>query len=153
MNEQGPGTEDVECTEIVHRALKKRWADGTQVHVEAFIRKINRDTGASEEALSLSRKKYATARECRLKLKKMPASASLHSGTIRELPLNLDVRPDPLRDTNGTITEPDHCLLVNLPDPVNDYDSAEFAASQLSEVARVVTQEQEEQEHQERRGP
>jgi hypothetical protein len=155
MSEAEAGTEDVQCTEIVYRALKRGWAPGESIPAEAFIRKVKRPDPDSEprveEAVSLSRQKYATARECRCKLRKMRGAASLHVGRVRGLPLHLDVHPDPDRNADGAVVGPDHCSLVNLPDPVNDTFSAEAAASQLIRVARFVTPEQEEQEHQARR--
>lgn len=149
MSEQDPGTENVECAEIVYRALKRGWAHEEPIPPEAFIRKV-RQNGGSDDAVSLSRKKYATARECRSKLNRMRGAASLHVGRIRNLPLDLDVRPDPVRN-DGVIVGPDHCSLVNLPDPVSDFELAEYAASELIKIARFITPEQEEQEHQERR--
>lgn len=140
MNEQHPGTEDIECDEIVYRALKKSWIHENKVTVEAFMRRN------LETAVSLSRRKYSTARECREALKKMPSAGSLHVGYIRELPFGLAVQPDPITK-DGVITGPSHCLLLNLPDPVTDSDNAEFVASQIAKIARLVTAEQEEEEH------
>jgi hypothetical protein len=82
----------------------------------------------------------------------MRGSASLHVGRVRDLPLGLDVSPDPRRNEQGIIIEPDHCLLMNLPDPVTDDEAAEVAASQLIKIARYITQDQEEQEHKARTG-
>jgi hypothetical protein len=152
MIEQAPGMEDIECPEIVYRALKKSWVDGTQVAAEAFIRRLIRKPDAapgkqpSEDAVSLSRRKYATARKCRTKLKNMPYTATIHAGRIRALPLDVDIQPDPLVDADGRITDSAHCLLINLPDP-NDWDSAESVASQIAKTARIFTAEQEEEEH------
>lgn len=155
MSAPEAGTEDVQCTEIVYRALKREWVPGESIPAEAFIRKIKRPDPDSEprveEAVSLSRQKYATARECRSKLKKMRGAASLHVGKVRGLPLHLDVHPDPDRNADGAVVRPDHCSLVNLPDPVKDTLAAESAASQLIRIARFVTPEQEEKEHQARR--
>ena len=108
---------------------------------EAFIRRV-RATGA-EDAVSVSRRKYVTARECRLKLKRMHGSASLHVGKVRDLPFGFNVSPDPERDAQGKIIEPGHCLLVNLPNPVTECEAAEFAASQLIKIARYITPDQE----------
>jgi hypothetical protein len=155
MSETEAGTEDVQCTEIVYRALKRGWAPGESIPAEAFIRKIKQPDPSSEprveEGVSLSRQKYATARECRCKLRKMRGAASLHVGRVRGLPLHLDVHPDPDRNADGAVIGPDHCSLVNLPDPVNDTLSAESAASQLIKIARFVTPEEEEEEHRARR--
>ncbi len=148
MIDDGLGTESVECDEIVYRALKRPWAQDERIAPEAFIRRI--PGVEAEAAVSMSRRKYVTARECRMKLKRMPATASLHVGKIRELPFGLEVSPDPDRDEHGTIIDPGHCLLMNLPDPITDYESAEFTASQLTKIARLVTPNQEEDEHQER---
>lgn len=151
MIETDPGTEPVECVEIVYRALKKAWAPDEPIPADAFIRRV-RDMEA-EKAVSISRRKYVTARECRSKLKRMRGSASLNVGRVRDLPFEFDVLPDPIRDEQGAIIEPGHCLLVNLPDPIEDSEAAEFAASQLVKVARYITPDQEEQEHRERNGP
>jgi hypothetical protein len=151
MIEQIPGTEPVECSEVVYRALKKGWDQGEPIPSEAFMRKVSE--AEAEKAVSLSRRKYATAKECRLKLRRMRGTASLHVGRVRDLPFGFDVAPDPLRDEGGAIIDPGHCLLINLPDPVTDEESAEVAAPQLIKIARHVTQDQEEQEHRERYGP
>jgi hypothetical protein len=148
---QGDGTEDVECTEIVYRALKKSWIDGETITAEAFIRRIQNGGQSSEVYVSMDRRKYSTARECRLKLKRMPSATSLHVGRVRNLPFGLDVHPEPIRDGLGTITDPGHCSLSNLPDPIEDFENAEFVASRLARIARLVTAANEEQEHQERR--
>lgn len=150
MIEQSPGTEPVECAEIVYRALKRGWEQGEPIPSEAFMRRIRESE--SEKAVSLSRRKYVTAKECRLKLNRMRGTASLHVGRVRDLPLGFDVSPDPLRDVDGTVIDPGHCLLINLPDPVTDEEAAEVAASQLVKIARHVTPDQEEREHIERRG-
>ena len=142
MIEQGPGTEPVECAEIVYRALKKAGAHDEPIPSEAFMRRV-REVG-TEVAISMSRRKYTTAKECRLKLNRMRGSASLHVGRVRDLPFGLDVSPDPVRDNPG------HCLLINLPDPVTDSESAEFTASQLIKIARYITPDQEDQEDKER---
>lgn len=151
MIEPDHGTEPVECMEVVYRALKKAWAPDEPVPADAFIRRI-RGTEA-EEAVSISRRKYVTARECRTKLNRMRGSASLHVGRVRDLPFEFDVLPDPVRDDRGTIIDPGHCLLVNLPDPIEDSEAAEFAASQIVKIARYITHDQEEQEHRERNRP
>jgi hypothetical protein len=151
MIQQGDGTEDVECTEIVYRALKKTWIDGNTVTAEAFIRRIQNGGQSSEAYVSMDRRKYSTARECRSKLKKMPSATSLHVGRARSLPFGLDVHPVPIRDEFEAITDPGHCALMNLPDPIDDYGNAEFVASQLARIARLMTAVDEEQEHQERR--
>jgi hypothetical protein len=150
MIEQSPGTEPVECAEVVYRALKKGWEQGEPIPSEAFMRKVREPE--TEKAVSLSRRKYATARECRMKLKRMRGTASLHVGRVRDLPFEFDVSPDPLRDIEGAISDPSHCLLINLPDPVTDEESAEVVASQLVKIARHVTPDQEEHEHRERYG-
>jgi hypothetical protein len=150
MNEREPGTEAVECAEVVYRALRKAWAQGERIASAAFMRRISGLD--AEDGVLLSRRKYTTARDCRLKLKGLVRSASLHVGKIRGLPLGLDVVPDPDRDRDGTITDPGHCLLINLPHPVNEEEAAEVAASQLIKIARFVTPEQEEQEHTDRCG-
>src|ERR1035441_4984236 len=100
MIEQSPGTEPVECAEVVYRALKKSWGPGEPIPSEAFMRRVREPE--AEQAVSLSRRKYVTARECRLKLKRMRGTASLHVGRIRDLPFGFDVSPDPLRDEVGT---------------------------------------------------
>jgi len=151
MTEQSPGTEPVECVEIVYRALKKGWEQGEPIPSEAFMRRVHGTE--AEMAVSLSRRIYVTARDCRLKLKRMRGTASLHVGKVRDLPFKFDVFPDPLRDEDGAIIDPGHCLLMNLPDPVTDEESAEFAASQLIKIARHVTPDQEEREHRERYAP
>lgn len=143
MNEQEPGTEPVECSEIVYRALKKSWIRDPEIPAEAFMRRVR--GMESEVGISLCRKKYATSRECRLKLSKMPRSASLHVGTVRDLPIGLDIFADPIRGDHG-ITDPSHCLLANLPDPVTESESAESAASLLVKIARLVASEEEERE-------
>jgi len=150
MIEQSPGTEPVECAEVVYRALKKGWEQGEPIPSEAFMRKVREPE--TEKAVSLSRRKYGTARDCRMKLKRMRGAASLHVGRVRDLPFGLDVSPDPHRNIDGTIDDPGHALLINLPDPVTDEESAEVAASQLVKIARHVTPEEEEQEHRERYG-
>jgi hypothetical protein len=150
MIEQSPGTEPVECAEVIYRALKKGWEQGEPIPSEAFMRRVREPE--TEKAVSLSRRKYATARDCRMKLKRMRGTASLHVGRVRNLPFGFDVSPDPLRDVCGAINDPSHCLLINLPDPVTDEESAEVAASQLVKIARHVTPGQEEQEHMERYG-
>jgi hypothetical protein len=145
MGETTSGTENVECGEIVYRALKRACLDEPIPH-EAFIRKI-RQSG-TESGVSLSRKKYSTAHECRTILKKMSGCASLHVGKIRDLPLNLDICPDPEFDESATfIVRPGHCLLTNLPDPASDEENAEYAATQLLRLARCITKDQEEFEH------
>ncbi len=73
-------TEDVDCTEIVYRALKKSWIGDNGVGAEAFIRKVQNEGKSSEAYVSITRKKYTTARECRSRLRKMPSAASLHVG-------------------------------------------------------------------------
>jgi len=151
MIQQSPGTEPVECAEVVYRALKKGWEQGEPIPSEAFMRRVRELE--TEEAVSLSRRKYVTARECRLKLRRMHGAASLHVGRVRDLPFGFDVSPDPLRDEVGAIIDPGHCLLLNLPDPVTDEELAEVAASQLIKIARQVTRDQEEHEHRERHGP
>ena len=151
MIDQIVGTEPVECTEVVYRALKKGWEQGEPIPSEAFMRKVRELE--TEKAVSLSRRKYVTARECRSKLNRMRGTASLHVGTVRDLPIGLDVSAAPGRDGGGAVIDPGHCLLTNLPDPVTDEESAEFAASQLIKIARHVTPVQEEQEHRERHGP
>ena len=150
MIERDHGTEPVECAELVYRALKKAWSPDELIPPEAFIRRV-REMEA-ESAVSCSRRMYETARECRSKLKRMRGSASLHVGRVRDLPFGLDVVPDPTRDAQGTIVEPGHCLLLNLPDPITDSEAAEFAASQLIKIARYITPDQEEQEHKARKG-
>lgn len=150
MNERDPGTEPVECAEVAYRALKKAWAQGEHIASAAFMRRV-RGLDA-EDGVSLSRRKYTTAKDCRSKLGGMVRTASLHVGKVRGLPFGLDVVPDPDRDRNGTITDPGHCLLINLPHPVNDEEAAEAAASQLIRIARYVAPEQEEHEHRERYG-
>ncbi|MGA3070470.1 MAG: hypothetical protein ABSD43_09665 [Terracidiphilus sp.] len=150
MNERSPGTEPVECEEITYRALKKGWDKGEPIPSEAFMRRVREPE--PEKAVSLSRRKYVTARECRLKLRRKFGTASLHVGRVRALSFGLDIAPDPLRDDRGAIIEPGHCLLINLPDPVTDSEGAEFAASQLVKIARYITPNQEEQEHRERGG-
>lgn len=142
MIEQYPGTEEVECTEVVYRALKRAWVKPNGVAPEAFIRR--KTEPEPEQQISLSRQKYTTARECRSKLQKMPGVASLHVGRVRDLEYSLDVQPDPEPADRG------HCLLTNLPHPVDDAENAEFVASQLSRIARLVSLEQEEREHQDR---
>ena len=144
------GTEPVDCSEVVYRALKKAWAHDEPIPAEAFIRKI-RQWGV-EEAVSASRRKYTTARECRQKLNRMRGSASLHAGRVRALPLGIEVSPDPGRNAQGVIIDPGHCLLLNLPDPITEIESAEFAASQLIRIARYVTPDQEEGEYANRAG-
>jgi hypothetical protein len=148
MIERDAGTEPVECVEVVYRALKKGWSPGESIPSEAFMRKVR--GLEAEEGVSLSRQKYTTARECRLKLKRMRGTASLHVGKVRDLPFGIDVLPAPVRDVDETITDPGHCILINLPDPVNDDESAEFAASQLIKIARFVTPEQEDNEYRKR---
>ena len=74
------------------------------------------------------------------------------SGPLGILRDGLDVLPDPLRDEQGVVTDVGHALLINLPDPISESESAEFAASQLTRIARYVTPEQEEKEHLERSG-
>jgi hypothetical protein len=150
MIEQSPGTEPVECAEVVYRALKKSGEQGEPIPSEAFMRRVR--GLESEEAVSLSRRKYVTARECRLKLNRMHGTASLHVGRVRDLPFGFDVSPDPRRDEGGAVVDPGHCLLMNLPDPVTDEESAEVAASQLVKIARHVTPDQEKQEDRERYG-
>src|SRR5580698_5736190 len=150
MIEPDHGIEAVECAEVIYRALKKAWSRDEQIAPEAFIRRVHEME--AEEAVSCFRRKFVTARECRLKLRGMPAAASLHVGRIRDLPLGIDVKPDPVAGENSVIVEPGHCLLINLPDPVGDSEAAEFAASQLVKIARSVSQAQEELEHMERRG-
>ena len=151
MIEPDAGTEPVECLEIVYRALKKAWAPDEPIPADAFIRRIR--GMAAEEAVSISRRKYVTARECRAKFNRMRGSASLHVGKVRDLPFEFNVLPDPIRDDRGTIIDPGHCILVNLPNPIEDSEAAEFAASQLVKVARYITPAQEEEEHRERNGP
>jgi hypothetical protein len=146
MNEQRGGTEPVECVEIVYRALKRKWIQGLEVPADAFFRRVPTPTREAEEALSLCRAKYATARDCRQRLTRMPACASLHTGKVRALPFGPDIYPDPIRDENGIIVDRAHCVLVNLPDQAIDPEAAEFAASQLARIARLVTEEQEEEE-------
>lgn len=150
MSEQTAGTESLECAEIVYRALKKGLAANEPIPPEAFLRRVNRPD--PEKELSLARRKYVTARECRSKLNRMRGVASLHVGKVRNLPWGLDVLPDPLCNEEGVVSDPGHCLLINLPDPVSDEEAAEVVASQLIKIARYVTPEQEEQEHRERRG-
>ena len=149
MTEQEPGMEAIECVEVVYRALKRAWAPDEPLPPEAFIRKI-RDSRA-EGAVSVDRRKYVTAYECRTKLNRMKGTASLHVGTVRSLPFGLDLLPDPKRDGAGLITDPGHCLLMNLPDPIDDSEAAEYAASQLIKIARYVNREQEDEEHRNRR--
>jgi len=148
MSQHEDGTENLECSEIVYRALKKSWVDGDSIDAQAFMRQPI----PTETYVSLSRKKYATARECRQKLSKMPKTASLHVGRVRDLPLGLDVGPAPDRDDNGQIVDPGHCALLNLPDPEADPFNAEAVASKLTRLARIVSAEQEEAEHSFRRG-
>ncbi|MGA7523230.1 MAG: hypothetical protein WBW84_12290 [Acidobacteriaceae bacterium] len=153
MSEPEAGTEEIQCSEIVYRALKKAVPPGESIPAEAFMRRV-RPLGShppTEDAVSLSRKKYATAKECRSKLNRMRGTASLHVGRVRDLPLQLEVRPDPVRGEDGDVVEPDHSLLMNLPDPVTDIHSAETAASDLIRIARFVTPEEEEEEHRARR--
>jgi len=150
MSEPNPGTEPVECPEIVYRALKRGPDHDEPLPSEEFMRRVRQPE--TEKAVSLSRRKYATARDCRSKLRRKRGTASLHVGKVRDLPFGLDVTPDPARNEDGNIVDPAHCLLINLPDPVTDEESAEVAASQLIKIARLVTPEQEEQEHTERYG-
>jgi hypothetical protein len=150
MIERTYGAEPVECSEIVYRALKRAWTLDDPIPPEAFIRRVRELV--AEDAISCFRRKYVTARDCRSKLKKMRGSASLHVGSVRDLPYGLDVAQDPSSDERGTIIEPGHCLLLNLPDPVTAPEEAEFAASQLIKIARSVTPAQEEQEQRERTG-
>lgn len=150
MTEQYLGTEPVECAEVVYRALKKSWARGERIASEAFMRRVREPE--PELAVSLSRRKYTTARECRSKLRGMICAASLHVGKVRDLKFGLDVLPDPKDDQDGNLTDLGHCLLVNLPHPVNDEEAAEVVASQLIKIARCVTAVQEEQEHKDRYG-
>ena len=149
MTEQELGMEPIECAEIAYRALKRAVTQDEPIPPEAFIRRI-RGQGA-EDAVSVDRRKYTTARECRAKLNRMRGTASLHAGTVRSLAFGLDLLPDPIRDETGHITDSGHSLLVNLPDPVNDSLAAEVAASELLKIARYVTAEQEEEEHSSRR--
>lgn len=141
--------ETIECPEIVYRALKRAVTQDEPIPPEAFIRRIK--GVAAEDAVSVDRRKYATARECRTKLNRMRGTASLHAGAVRSLKFGLDLSPDPVRNEAGQITDPSHCLLVNLPDPISDSLAAEVAASELLKIARYVTPEQEEQEHVTRR--
>jgi len=153
MTGRNPGVEPVECAEVVYRALYKTWVQGERIASVAFMRRIREPE--PESALSLSRQKYTTARECRLKLRGMTRAASLHVGRVRDLKFGLDVLPDPEHDREGNLIDPGHCLLINLPHPVNDEEAAEVVASQLIKIARYVTpeqEEQEEQEHQDRHG-
>lgn len=149
MTEQEPGTEAIECVEVVYRALKSSWMRDGLLAPEAFIRKIQ--NSKAEDAVSMSRRKYATALECRTKLSRMRGTASLHAGMVRSLPFGFDLLPDPVRETSGVIVDSGHCLLVNLPDPVDDSEAAEYAASQLIKIARVVTDAQEHEEQLTRR--
>jgi hypothetical protein len=153
MSEKNDGTENLECGEIVYRALKRACPE-EPIPPEAFIRKIRLSgpTPGPELGVSLSRKKYSTARECRTILRKMSGCASLHVGKVRDLPLNLDIWPDPEFDESSTvIIRPGHCLLMNLPDPKGDEENAEYAATQLLRLARCIAAEQEEIEHVSRR--
>jgi hypothetical protein len=150
MIERDGGSEQVDCAEIVYRALRKAWVVDTTIDPAAFIRRV--EGLMAEDAISFFRRKYVTARECRSRLRKIVGCASLHAGSMRDLPGGIDVSPDPLRDDQGAIIEPGHCLLINLPDPVTESEAAEFAASQLVKIARFVTPDQEEREHRERRG-
>jgi hypothetical protein len=155
MSEPEAGTEYIECNEIVYRALKPAWAPDAPIPADAFIRKIKRPTPDSEptaeDAVSLSRQKYISAKGCRSKLNRMRGAASLHVGRVRALPLHVDVHPDPVRNAEGAILESHHCLLMNLPDPITDALSAETTASALIKIARFVTPEQEEDEERTRR--
>jgi hypothetical protein len=150
MIDQDHGTEPVECAEIIYRALKRAWTPDEVIPPEAFIRRIRKIEMTAEEAVSCFRRKYVTARECRSRLKRMLGSASLHVGLLRDLPSSFDVSPDPGRDDQGTVFDPGHCLILNLPDPVMDSEAAEFAASQLIKIARYITPDQEEREQRER---
>jgi len=58
MIDQIVGTEPVECTEVVYRALKKGWEQGEPIPSEAFMRKVRELE--TEKAVSLSRRKYVT---------------------------------------------------------------------------------------------
>lgn len=142
--------EAVECAEVVYRALKRAVTQDEPIPPEAFIRRINKEQIA-EDAVSVDRRKYVTARECRTKLNRMRGIASLHTGRVRGLALGLDLLPDPIRNEAGLITDSGHALLVNLPDPVNDSLAAEVAASELLKIVRYVTPQQEEEEHNSRR--
>jgi hypothetical protein len=145
----GDGTEKLECEEIAYRALKRSWVVDEDLQPEAFIRRIKPDDSI-EDAVSLSRAKYSTARECRLKLKRMPRAASLHVGRVRGLPLGLDVEPAPCVNEAGE-TDRAHCSLTNLPDPREDSEAAESAASELLKAARLISEQREEEEHRSRR--
>jgi hypothetical protein len=152
MNQPGDGTENVECNEIVYRALKRNWISDSVVAAEAFIRRIKNDGLTCEEYVSLSRRKYSTARECRMKLKKMPGTASLHVGRIRDLPFALDIHPEPINEeSSGAIVDASHCSLINLPNPIDDYDNAEYVAGKIAKIVRLVSAAQEEEEHSQRR--
>jgi hypothetical protein len=151
MTEQEPGMEAVDCVEVVYRALKRAVTQDEPIPPEAFIRRIKIKEQVAEDAVSVDRRKYVTARECRSKFNRMRGTASLHAGGVRGLLLGLDLLPDPIRDEASHITDSGHSLLVNLPDPVNDTLAAEIAASELIKIARYVTPEQEEEEHSSRR--
>jgi len=156
MDSQGDGTEELDCAEITYRALKKKWIEEQPILADAFLRRV-KPSGIVEDAISLSRQKYSTAKECRQKLDKMPGVASLHVGRVRSVsipdvaPVELDVIPKPVSDESGTIVEPGHCELTGLPHPQTEQEAAERAASRLRDMARIISRAEEELEHSRRR--
>jgi hypothetical protein len=138
--------EPLHCTEIVVRVVTKRkWIVDGHLMPEAFLLKIYPDDSV-EEALSVGRRAIATVRLCRSRMRSSHGAATLHVGHIRSENL-INVFPDPVLKLDGREAQPEHALIVNLPNPITQNDLAEYIASKLAAQARLVSFEEEEDEH------
>ena len=114
----------LECGEILFRLLKRSWIhpDGNGILPDAFRRRPV-DNGLSVFIASL-----CSIEEARTKLEKVRGVASLHTGRVRDI--GLDVTPDP-----GDIQ---HAEIVGVPLADDDEHMANYFADLLAEQARLA---------------
>jgi hypothetical protein len=115
--------EPLPCCRIVYRAMaRKNWTDrvANRVLPAAYIR---RPPPADEDGLSVD---VSSAASCATALSKCFGVASLHTGRVRDVGLDVVVDHAP------------HANIVGLPRPEVDRDRAERFASLLAKQSRLL---------------
>jgi hypothetical protein len=133
MEQEASLNEQLDCSEILCRlALKKEFlADSS---VDAFLLRPS-DKGR----LSVFRLNRVSVADCSATFNKVRGSFSLHTGRIRsetepELPV-LEV----IQDESPEDKCPGHSSILNLPDPLLDFEHAQRAATLLKRQSRRLS--------------
>lgn len=119
--------ETLACETIVYRAMtRKKWVDPMTKRIlpAAFVR---RPPPQDEDGLSVD---IESPQSCVSELNSSFGVGSLHVGRVRDLGLEIEVDAPP------------HAVITGVPRETEDQAKAEWLASQLAKLARLIPPEQ-----------